>query len=440
MKKAHNYNRIPSMSMISKLKDKAKRALLSSQKYVKIDMVYLAKGGFWISLHFFLSAIISTISVAAFAYFIPKETYGTYKYLLSLASSISFLTLSGANQAVTLMAAKGSESILDYSIVAQLKWSTLFAIGAFGMGGYYLINDNTVFAISMFILGISFPISAAFNTYGAYLTGKREIKTVSIYSILATFFAGAVTITTIVITNNLLIIVSSYALASFLPSIYFYLIARPKHEKITSEDKKEFFNFSGHLSIVNIFQVISNNIDKILIFQFLGPSQLAIYSLALVMPERIRGLLKSGGSMIVPQLTQRKLSEIKNGFYMKIFWSILTGLVISLAYIIVAPIAFKFILPKYLESVIFSQALSLSLIFVIPTIYMGAIYRAKKMIKTIYYSNALTNIPKIVILLLFGKIWEIWGVVATILIMAAFDFVYNFFLLNTKLREAEFGV
>ena len=54
-----------------------------SEKYFKTDMVYLAKSGFWINLSYIAGSVFSLVSSIAFAYFVSKETYGIYKYIIS---------------------------------------------------------------------------------------------------------------------------------------------------------------------------------------------------------------------------------------------------------------------------------------------------------------------------------------------------------------------
>ena len=72
--------------MIKKIKEKIYNLLRWSEKYTKTDMVYLAHGGFWLSFGQIISSLSSFLLAIAFANLLPKETYGNYKYILSIAS------------------------------------------------------------------------------------------------------------------------------------------------------------------------------------------------------------------------------------------------------------------------------------------------------------------------------------------------------------------
>lgn len=65
------------------LKTRIHALLRSSERYFKTDMVYLAKGGSWLFSAQVLSGALSFILAIAFANLVPKEAFGTYKYVLS---------------------------------------------------------------------------------------------------------------------------------------------------------------------------------------------------------------------------------------------------------------------------------------------------------------------------------------------------------------------
>ena len=78
--------------MIPKIKNKTKKFLLWSQKYTRLDMVYIASSGFWTTASFGINTLLSVGLTFVFANFIPKETYGLYKYIMSLSGALAFLT------------------------------------------------------------------------------------------------------------------------------------------------------------------------------------------------------------------------------------------------------------------------------------------------------------------------------------------------------------
>src|SRR3989338_10355062 len=169
------------------LETRAFNLLRGSERFFKADMVYIVKGGFWITFGQTFSSIIALLLTIAFANLLPKETYGTYRYILSLAGVLNIFTLTGMNSAVARAVAIGNEGVLRTSVKYQLKWNLLMLAAFFTLGGYYLANGDILFATSFLILGIFVPPTLALNTYGAYLEGKKKFKFAGISNIIATF-------------------------------------------------------------------------------------------------------------------------------------------------------------------------------------------------------------------------------------------------------------
>lgn len=423
--------------MISKIKKKAKEWLLWSQQYTQTDMFYIAKSGFWTSFGFGITSITSLILVVAFANLLPKDIYGTYRYIMSLVGALGFLTFSGMNTALTQAVARGQEGIIHYALKVQLKWNLLFLAVLALISGYYFISGNTILSWSLLILGLAFPFTAAFNTYGAFLVGKKDFRRSSLFGTISGSIYSLCMIFAILLTRNVVILVLTYALANMIPMIYFYFLTIKKYKPSghNTDEEKKIFNYGAHLSLINIFSNLSQYADKISIFHFLGSIELAVYGLAMAGPERIRGYSKNLGAMILPKLSNKTIIEITPIFYKRLLQSLAVGALISLGYILIAPLAFKILLPKYLESIRYSQVISLASIFTIPASYMSGVFHSQKMLRTIYLSSTVAHISRIVLFIVFGAVWGIWGVIYASLLVYGLGFFFNILLWELEIKK-----
>lgn len=419
------------------MKEKIKNWLLWSQQYTQIDMLYVARGGFWSSLSFGVNSVLSLVLLIAFANLISKETYGIYKYILSLAHSLSFLTLTGMNMAVKQAVAAGREEVLPYAVKKQLKWNLLFLLGASALGSYYIFKGNHLFGASIFILGATYPLYAAFSTYGIYLSGKKQFKRNAVYGILGGAFYFVSMLAALFLTKNIMVLIAVYGISNLLPATFFYwlVLRSEKFKEAALKHEKEVFRYGGHLTFVNVFSTISQNMDKILVFQFLGPVSLAVYSIASVIPERISGFMKNFMTIIFPKLSERTIEEIRPVFYKRVFQSMAVGGAAALVFIVSAPFIFKIFFPQYLDSLFYARLLSLSFVFLGPANYVGNVFYAKKMIKTIYYSSITANILRMVLFVVLGWYFGIMGMIAATLLTYAAGTVFNFFLWQKEITS-----
>ena len=109
-------------NLINIARNKTHRILRKSEKYTKTDMVYLAKGGFWITAGQAISSGSIFLLAITFANLIPQETYGTYKYVLSITGILSILTLRGMDTTVLQAIARNFEGVLLPVLKTKIKW------------------------------------------------------------------------------------------------------------------------------------------------------------------------------------------------------------------------------------------------------------------------------------------------------------------------------
>jgi hypothetical protein len=104
----------------------------------------------------------------------------------------------------------------------------------------------------------------------------------------------------------------------------------------------------------------------------------------------------------------------------------LLSVIAFIIYIIIAPIAFRLLFPKYLDSVIYSQIFAISLL-AIPSIIPSTILYAQKETKKLYKANIFMPIINIIILFVsiqFGLI----GIIIGKIINSFLDFIILTFL------------
>ncbi|RJQ14862.1 hypothetical protein C4553_00175 [Candidatus Parcubacteria bacterium] len=390
-----------------------KEKLIDAQRYTGMDNIYLAKGGFWTTLRFTIGIIAAIGTGIAFGNLLPKETYGIYNYLLSLAGSLGFLTLTGMGTSVIRAVALGRDSVVPYSIKLQLRYNLFTVVAIGGIAAYYAIKGNAIFAISLGLLAIAVPISAVYHTYESVFIGKKRFDLLSLVGGISSFVAAVITIIALFYTKNIITIISIYSLVNLVPNIIAYLYTKkfltkgePDQESI-SELKRTGF----HITAVGIIGALAQYLDKIVLFQAAGPVSLAIYGFAIAGPERLKGLAKNWASISLPRLTEKNIGEIRSVFYRRIAFSLLVGVILALGYIILSPLLFNLLLPQYLEAVIYSQVYALGLIVVPASIFIGNVFYGQNMLRALYANGIISQALRILLFIILGWRWHIWGLV-----------------------------
>ena len=402
--------------MYATFKEKARNWLRWSEKYTKTDMVYLAHGGFWLTLGQVVSSLSTLALAVAFANLVPPETYGAYKYILSIASIFAIFSLPGMNTALARAVAQGHEGLIHSVTRSRVMYSFLGSIVALAGSGYYFLNNNLELSLALLIIAVTLPVFDTFTGYFSYLIGKRRFDLQTKYHALTQTVSVTVLIATLFFTNNLIFILLAYfvPLTLIRGFLYFRIARTISKDEAGVETIKETHTYGKHLTAMQIFGVMSGNIDKILLWKFLGPAQLAIYAFAIAIPEQFKGPLKGMSNIMLPKYAMHASTETrrppKHFWYKFLLYTSLLA-VISLVYIAIAPLLFYTLFPSYTESIFFSQILALSLLTG-AQIMPATLLTAQKRTKTQY---VLTIVRSVTQLLLFIILIPMFGIMGAIL-------------------------
>ena len=410
------------------IKQKIKEILIWSQKYTKTDMIYLAKGGFWLTFKQVISSITSIILTIVFANFITKETYGTYKYILSIVSILAIFSLPGINTSLTRSVAIGQNGSINKIFFEKIKYGLIASFLSLLIATYYFIQNNFILGFCFIIPTLFIPFMESLNIYTSILQGKKKFKKISQYEIISQVIFSIIMIIVVIFSKNIFLILLTYFIINTILRFIFYKKTNEKKE-LEAEVENKIISYGKNLSLINLIEIIASQIDKILIWNFIGSSELAVYAIATGIPIQIESFFKNINTLAFPKLTTRSIFEIKKSLYKKICNFLILIIPIITIYYFLSPVIFKIFLPEYLESIPYTQIFILHLIF-IPIGLINYIFIAKAMKKNIYISKISFSIIKIILLLVLLPKFGVWGAIIAILINSIFYTIINLLLLE----------
>jgi len=385
--------------------------LRRGQKYTGTDNVYLAKGGLWLILGQVIALATSFLLAVIFANLLTPAIYGEYKYAISLFAILEIFSLVGLDTAVGQAVARNLEGSFYTALKIKLKWALLGSAVALGMAVYYWLRGNSFLALPLIMAAIFLPLMNASGIYASFLAGRKLFNTQTKYNIANQVIFTAAMIATIFLTKNPLWLIATYLVSRTFLNYFFYLLTKIKFRPNRDEDSKT-INYGKHVSLMGVISQGAAYLDNILLFAFMGPAQLAVYSFARMIPEQIQGIMGNINTLAFPKLATKSREEIRLSA-MKKFWKVvlLTG-AITVLYIIIAPFFFKIFFPQYLSSIRYSQAFMLSGIS-IPVSFLGTVFQAKMMKKELYLIK-IGPFIRIGLLAVLIPFYGIWGAIIAI--------------------------
>jgi O-antigen/teichoic acid export membrane protein len=399
--------------MIKMAKNKAYKLIKQSERWTKTDMLYLVTGGTWLTLGKVVGALSGFFLALVYANFLPKEEYATYKYLLSILSILSIISLPGLDTALIRAIARGKEASLWPAIDEKLKWSLLASLLALIGSGYYFFQANHTLAVGLLIISISLPLSARYNV-NPILQGKKLWKmSASLNSLKSVLVAGAIIITTWFFPKGLaLLFASLFATAGIQ---YFYFKSLEKKIDKDSPTDESCLSLGRHLSAMSALGTIAEHLDKLLIWKFLGASEMAIYSFATVPINQFRDFLRSGAILAFPKIVQQDNDILKKTLLPKLFRLGLLLIIPTTIFILLAPFLFNLFFPQYIESAKYSQLLALSWLLFPQRILSHTLINEQKK-KYLYFIQLFEPSLKIILYLTLIPLFSINGAIYSILV------------------------
>jgi len=385
------------------------------ERYLHMDLDYLLKGGFWLFLSQGFSLLFSALAAIAFANFLPKETYGQYRYLLAIFGYLTLFSMRNVGRATIQATARGYEGSLMPGFKMRVRWSFLGSAAAVFFAGYYFLRGNFVLGISFLMIALFMPLIAPSDSYHAHLRGKQLFKFLSKSSIIIQFLFTIAIILTLLLTDNIIFLVLTYFFSQTVLNYFFFYLTIKKFPPNKKQDPKT-LSYGKHLSFIEALDIISLNFDLVLLWYLLGAEIVAVYSFAWAVPQKVMGVF-SGPMypLAFPKMSRRTPEELKRNMPRKAFFLFLFLLPITLLYIIFAPLIFKVFFPTYLEAVFYSQICSLTILF-LPEALFSYSLMAQMKTKLIYINKLIYPLFRIILLVILTLLYGIMGAILALLI------------------------
>ncbi len=418
--------------MINKLKNHLYPLLCWSEKYLKTDVVYLSKGSFWLVLGQGIAMISGFLISIAFANLFPKESFGTYKFILSIAGIMGIFSLTGLSTSVIQSVARGFGSSLRRGFRTNLKWSLGILLGGVALSVYYYLHHNLILSVSFLLMGILLPVSTSARLYGAYLAGKKDFKRSSFYGMIHNTIPAIALITTLFLTKNLLVIIIVYFSINALVPLFLYYVTTHSRQNKNEKEDPELTSYSKHLTAMDIIGNLANNLDKILIFHYLGAVPLAIYAFAIAPVEQLQGGKKILSSLILPKLSEQSFEELQKSTPRKALLLTIYALGLAGVYMLLVPYFYKFFYPQYLDSILYSQIYSLTLLAISGTVFNETL-QAHKKTRELYLQRFIAPAVQIVLFFILLPRFGLMGLIVTHVIMRSFNSLLIYYFVKHPL-------
>lgn len=376
------------------------------------DLIAIGWSSFWWVFGKVWVGILAFASLVAFSHLLSRESYGTYQYILSCLAIPSMFTLYGIDTSIIKSISQGFDGTLARALREKITWGLMASFIILGFSAWYFVHGDLMLAAAFGVGAFFAPIRESFAIFWAFWNGKNNFSKQAQFAITSAFFNTVCVIVVLVSTRNILATLVAFLASKTLADFVLYRITTRSVQNAVVD--YEALSFGKHLTAMESVEVLSLYLDKIIIWNMLGPTAVAVFSFAQT-PLRKAVDLMPVVPVALARLGAYDIREIKSAVFKKFL--VLFAIMIPTAAVIAicAPMLFAAAFPQYLDSVPYFQALCVLIAFVPFSFLATALVVALKR-RDLYIIRIGSPVLKIVLFFALMPSFGIWGIVAGVLI------------------------
>ncbi|HVW66381.1 MAG TPA: oligosaccharide flippase family protein [Candidatus Peribacteraceae bacterium] len=361
------------------------------QRIVGIREKTMARNATIITISHGVGLLRGLITGYLVARLLPREMYGQYQFLLAAFGVAGFLNLPGIDTSLRRAVARGEKGVL-YRVFQIHILISLIGTAALLIAIAFLNPDQRqTYWLPFVIAAVLFPVSQTSSTlFGALSVGEAKFKLSLIANIVmsALIALGALLILFLK-PSALLLFVTVIAVPAVVYLAFSKRIMPPSDPHIPT---KPILIYAAQLSFLALPLYFSTYVDKLMISALFGVKQLAVFSVATLIPENI----KTWSKEILPisfAVQARGDNSLDRRWRLLLVVGRLTALaLIPIAlYIAFAPAIFAILFPNYPDAVFLTQVAGFFLITQ-PGAFLTQYLEAQKMLKALQWTQWLSSV------------------------------------------------
>lgn len=363
-------------------------SITATGKRFGFDAHYFVKNGALVSAAHGLNVLKGLITGYLVTRMFPQTMYGEYKFILSIIGVIGFIGLPGLPTALATAIARSQK----ISIASIARWyGAISAVGSITLLCCIglLPHWGRMDLWPMLLAGalIFSPSAVSTNIFGGIIRGTGEFSRSFFATLISNILVSVAVLAMLFIKPSPLLLL---AFTSGIPAVVYLAMLIPYERRFRStESQRPLIGRAFNLSIATIPVSLSWYIDGLLISALFGLNQLALFSVALLIPEQVKIWTKE----LTPILFSRQAGGKDDAARRKkMHEAVIIGTIIMGAGILLYVLATPYLIPVLFPQYDASQVIPLTNVAAItlltaPASLYPQFLEARGLVKGVHWSN-----------------------------------------------------
>ena len=314
-------------------------------------------------ISYFVTIIISLLTLKIITTKIPPDDYGILVYVLAVMSISTITTITGFNKTIGGYVAKGFHGTVKQTLKISLKTGLLGVVVLVCFSFYYSLDKTQETEFILFVVAALFFIPyTIFNRYSSILAGLDNFKLIMYFNILSKFILFVVLFFVVIVNDQGILF---YGVGQIIiTSILLYMFYRFSIKRLNNNRVDDgFLKHSVIISLVGVSgQVIAPGILLIVNDAF-GVATLAIYAIANRIPSQLSGVVKALLNPVSMRLAKKSSIAYYNAVLKYIPLALLMGGgLYIIMYLVVDNFGYLVIGDEYKDAIYYTKLLGIIMV------------------------------------------------------------------------------
>jgi len=393
------------------LRDRFSHFLAVLSDRLQLDVRYFLQGGLWLSLPFLANYLLGMFRSVVLARLTGQVTYGQFGFVNDVAGTLSVLTLPGVNTALTETVVRGNFGSIVDAARARARWGLLSSLAIVGVWLYFLYRGQSDLVVALVVISAFQPLISAFQVVVAYYGGRKRFDLVSLIRVGIMAFGTLALLLALWLQQGVVWLIVANSGVQLLFYLAFYQhVAR--HTRAAPRDPG-MVAYGRALTWANAISSAAFYLDGVVLGFSAGFIDVAVYNIASILPESIKGLMRMLTPLAMPKIAEHPDKQV---YTRRTRQYLLYLLAFNLVVVVLAILAIPFVVrllygERYAASAQYAQLLMLSLAAGAPSSFFTAALQARKQTRAIYWFNLIYGVLQVSTLIIFVPLWGILGIV-----------------------------
>jgi O-antigen/teichoic acid export membrane protein len=281
------------------------RAFLSNRLDLSGQKASLAKNAAFL---FGLRALQRLLGLAALYFVVRALTtpqFGEYQFILSCVALLGMFALPGLNNSIMQSIARGFYGGYRRSVYFSLGSSLLGSLILLGFALYYHAHHRDELGSGFLIASALFPLAYGLEQWRSVKSGAEDFAAIFRLDGIGAAVLALLMIVAVKLRPGDLLVPLTVLLAvqAALNTLLTWTTFRRLPAAAPLENGA--ISYGIKLTAYSAFNILANQIDKVLLFFFLSPASVALFFAAERIPELTKGAVQDVAAVLAPRFAKR---------------------------------------------------------------------------------------------------------------------------------------